>query len=134
MVSSAYGKDVTALVIQHTDLDEKIHNACRKHCEGNRRRGVLRSVHSDIINNNTYKVIATASLVNHHHTKGPFGIGGGVGWSHTIKIEAQGVLDSSSCNLTITRIRVINDKFGLGGLARGEEGKIHKIANCKKFI
>jgi hypothetical protein len=36
--------DVTALVKQETDLDERIARACRDHCRGNRREGRLTRV------------------------------------------------------------------------------------------
>jgi hypothetical protein len=29
---------------------------------------------------------------------------------------------------------VLNDRLGLSNLARGEESKVHRIANCQRFL
>ncbi len=126
--------DVTALVRKYTNLARKIHDACRKHCQGNRRKGTLQSISVSYNGNYKYSVRAFASLKNAHHTDGPLGIGGGIGWSHTINVESTGILDSRTCRLRINRIKVLNDNLGLSGLARGEEGKIHKINNCARLL
>ncbi len=126
-------RDVTSAVILHTYLDEKIYNACIDHCQGNRREGKLKQVLITFRGGSRHSVTVTASMKNAGHVDGPFGIGGGAGWSHTMDIEAQGILNSKTCMLTITKIRVLNDNLGLSGLARGEEGKTHKIQNCRMF-
>jgi hypothetical protein len=41
LAGAAPAADVTALVKQETDLDERIARACRDHCRGNRRESRL---------------------------------------------------------------------------------------------
>ena len=131
--------DVTAQVVRETDLDERIAQFCHDHCQGNRREGRLLRVTVHRIGPFSFAVRADASLRNRHHQDPPriFGrsVGGGFQvYNYTIDIEAYGTLDSRTCDLTIDRIKVLNDRLGLSNLARGEEGKIHRIANCQRFL
>ena len=132
-------KNVTAQVVRETDLDEKIALACYKHCQGNRRAGQLRRVIVHRTGSRSFAVRADVSLINRHHQDPPrvFGRrvdGGFQVYSFTINVEAYGTLDSITCNLTIDRIEVINDQLGLSKLARREEGKVHRISNCRSFL
>jgi hypothetical protein len=132
LVTSAFGvsaKDVTKLVIDHTDLAENIRKLCIEHCLGNQSAGHLKRVSVEHIEGNLYRVIAYADLVNKHD----LGIGG-LGWSYTVELEARGTLNSSDCNLRIDTITVRNDRLGLGSAAKKEEGKVYQIANCQRFL
>lgn len=131
--------DVTALVKRETDLDEKIADACRQHCQGNRRKGELKRITVARSGPSYFIVRAAATLVNRQYQKPPkvFGhkVGGGVQvYSYTIDVEARGTLDDRTCDLRIERIHVKNDRFGLGRLAKREEGKVHRIKNCRRFV
>ena len=134
VASEACARDVTSLVVRHTDLDEKIAEVCRQHCKGNLRHGALRSVDVQAAGSSYYEVTVRADLVNKHNSGPILGVGGGAGWSYTVQVVASGTLDPRSCNLTIDRIRIINDKLGIARLARGEEGKIHNVSNCGRFL
>ncbi len=134
-----FAKDVTALVVLETDLDERIARFCHDHCQGNQRVGRLLRVTVHGIGPHSFTVRADASLRNRHYQDPPVvlgrRLGGGVQvYSYTIDVEAYGTLDSRTCDLTIDRIKVLNDRLGLSNLARGEEGKIHRIANCQRFL
>ncbi len=126
--------DATQVVREHTNLADQIADACRRHCQGNRSEGKLRSLRTKYLTNDLYAVVADATLLNKHNTGSLFGIGGGVGYSHSVEIEAHGTLDASTCLLRIDRIAVRNDRYGLSNLARGEEGKEYRIDNCKRFV
>jgi hypothetical protein len=126
----ASAKDVTKLVIDHTDFAENIKKLCSEYCLGNQSAGHLKRVSVEHIAGNLYRVIAYADLVNKHD----LGIGGGFGWSYTVELEARGTLNSADCNLRIDTITVRNDRLGLGNAAKKEEGKVHKIANCQRFL
>jgi len=132
--TSAHARDVTGAVVKYTDLDEKISQACSKYCKGNRRGGYLKRVQVTPAGRGVYRVIVNADLVNKHNTGSLFGIGGGMGWSYTVSVRAYGTLYGSNCNLRVDRIDIINDRLGIGYLAKGEEGKVHAIANCKRFL
>ena len=122
--------DVTAIVRAETDLATQIAEACNRHCRGNRREGKLRWIRVKPASDGLYQVLARADPMNHHNTGAILGIGGGVGYSHTVDVQALATLDPSSCVLRIDRIDVVNDRYGLSGLARREEGRQHTIAHC----
>jgi len=122
-------KDVTAAVRKETDLDEQIANACARHCKGNKRKGTLTRVTVDRSNSATLAVRADARLLNRHDP-----VGGVTAWSYTIKVEAYGTLDERTCRLTINKVKVIDDRLGLSSLARREEGKVHTVKDCDRFI
>jgi hypothetical protein len=135
----ALAKDVTAQVVQDTDLDDRIVTACQEHCRGNRREGKLKRITVERSGEHSFTVRADASLRNREYQDLPkvMGrrVGGGVEvYSYTIDLEAYGTLDEQTCNLRIDRIKVVNDRFGLGRLAQGHEGKVHNIANCHRFL
>jgi len=132
-------QDVTALVKRETDLDERIAAACQQHCQGNRREGKLKRVTVMRSGPNCFTVRADATLVNRQYQNPPrvFGhrVGGGVRlYSYTIDVEAYGTLDDRTCDLRIERIHVTNDQLGLGRLAKREEGKVHRVKNCRRFL
>lgn len=132
LMTSAFdagAKDVTKLVLDHTDLAENIKKLCSEYCLGNQSAGHLKRVSVEHIRGNLYRVIAHADLVNKHDV----GIAG-LGWSYTVELEAKGTLSSADCNLRIDTIAVKNDRLGLGSAAKKEEGKIYQIANCQRFL
>ena len=133
-----FAKDVTALIVRETDLDERVAQFCHDHCQGNRRVGRLLRVTIHRIGPHSFAVRADTSLRN-RHIQVPlvvFGrrLGGVQVYSYTFVVEAYGTLDSRTCDLTINRIKMLNDRLGLSKLVRREEGKIHRIANCQRFL
>ena len=127
-------KDVTRAVIEQTQLDEQVAAACLQYCQGNRRRGWLERVLVEPLGGDLYRVQAEASLKNHQFTPAPLGLEGGFGFKHVIRVVAQGHLDASTCRLQVERVHVENDKYGLGNLARSEEGKVYRIRDCRRFL
>jgi hypothetical protein len=104
--------DLTALVKQETDLDERIARACRDHCQGNRREGRLTTVSVVRTGAHHYDVQAQAALVNRQYQDPPRVLGRRVGggvevFSYTIDVEASGTLDDRTCQLRIDRIRTV---------------------------
>lgn len=137
LMTDARAADITNRIISETDLDERIRALCEQYCVGNRREGRLTSMEAWSIDENTVGARAKASLRNHEHVQpSAFGIklGGGVGFSYTMDITADGILDLTTCMLRIDRIRIDNDKLGLSGLARDQEGKSHHIDNCQHLV
>jgi len=133
--TSTHGANLTERIKRETNLDEQIKDLCNDHCQGNRRRGRLRSLHAVRRDANHFLVTARADLRNRHHVDDPLGIGGGFqAYSYTIHVEAEGSLDTRDCSLTITEIDVENDRLGLSHLASREEGKTHKIENCRRLV
>ena len=128
------GKDVTRTVIEQTQLDERVAAACLQYCQGNRRQGRLERVLVEPLGGDLYRVQAEASLKNHQYTPAPLGLEGGFGFKHVIRVVAQGRLDASTCRLQVERVQVENDRYGLGNLARSEEGKVYRIRDCRQFL
>ena len=129
----AYARDVTGLVVQHTDLDEQVADGCHRYCRGNRRRGTLDRVVVNRLDAEHYLVRMWASLKNHHHVDTVIG-GGFASYQYTIGVMAEGVLNGNSCILTVNNIRVTGDDLGIAGNLSGERGKQHHINNCRIFL
>ena len=129
LVTSAQAKDVTAQVIKETDLDDQIAAACKNHCRGNKRKGTLTRVTVVRSGADRFTVRADASLLNRHDPMHHV-----TAWSYTIDVQAYGTLDERTCDLRIDRINVRNDRLGLRSLASGQEGKVHQIKNCRRFL
>ena len=129
---ASHAKDVTKLVRQHTDLDNRIGDICHRHCQGNRRKGRLKKV--TILREDRFHHIVKmwASLKNHHHQDTL--IGGGFGFLYTIDVYAIGRLDQRNCNITILDISVSRDRLGIAGRAKKEKRKVHRVPNCHRFI
>ena len=126
---SVEAKDVTSQVIKETDLDERVAAACARHCQGNKRQGRLTRVTVERSGSTNYAVRGYFQLSNRHDP-----VAGVTAWSYTINVEAHGTLDGRTCRLTVNRIKVINDTLGLGSLARREEGKVHDVKDCRRFL
>ena len=124
----AEAKDITSQVIRETDYDEQVTTACARHCQGNKREGTLTRVTVERAGPANFAVRAYVRLANRHD------ISGVTAWSYTINVEAYGTLDRRTCRLKVDRIDVINDRLGLASLARREEGKVHDIKNCGRFL
>jgi len=137
--STVHAADITQRVLQESDLGQRIAKICQDHCQGNRREGRLVRMLASRTGPDTFAVHALVTLVNRHHQDPPkvMGrrVGGGVQvYSYTIDVEADGTLDDRSCNLRIDHISVRNDRLGLSQLARGQEGKTHRVADCERFV
>ena len=134
---TSWAKDITQQVINQTDLDEEISQACLDYCQGNRRHGLLTRVLVNRSGTETFKVRGEANFRNYHFQDSleVFGqrIGGLTLFDYTIVVIAEGVLDEQTCNFRVDNVNVENDQIGLSSLARREEGKIYYIDNCKKL-
>ena len=129
-----HAKDVTEIVVRQTNLDEEIARACSEYCQGDQRKGSLKKVEVFDIGNNSAVVKIYASLLNQHNTGPIFGIGEGVGYTHTIEVIATGTIDLQTCRIKVKSIDFQNDIYGLGELTKGERGKIYIVENCNGLI
>ena len=137
LFTNVQGRDITGLVINNTDFDEKVARACSGKC-GNRGWSRLDSISANHISGVNYNVISHATAKYHQHTNPPkvFGVsdGGGIGVQYTIGVTAYGTLNSSNCILTINKINISGDQLNIANGAKNEEGKTHKIKNCNTFL
>jgi len=126
-------RDITGLVAQYTDLDDKISDACNRHCQGNRRQGRLNRVTIRREDGFHHIVEMWASLKNHQHQD--TGIGGGFAvYQYTVDVYAVGRLDQRNCKITILDVSVSGDTLDLAGSARNEIGKVYDVQQCQLFI
>ncbi len=126
--SASYARNVTGLVIQHTDLDEKIADTCNRYCQGRLIRVTIRR--EDDFN---HIVEILASLENHHHQDTLID-GGFVVYQYTVDVYAVGRLDQRNCKITVLDVSVSGDNLGIAGDARNERGKVHDAPSCRQFI
>ncbi|MCW9005677.1 MAG: hypothetical protein OQK70_10465 [Gammaproteobacteria bacterium] len=128
-ITNISAKDITSRIITTTDLDKRISAVCKKYCQGNRSHGKLDSVDISHLKNEFYNVTLKVTFVNKNDITGMIPLQ----WNHTIKIKANGTLNSKTCQLTVGNIRIDDDKYGLGNIAKQQEGKTHIIKNCSAF-
>jgi len=129
----SYARDVTGLVARYTDLDEKVRDACHRHCQGNRRQGRLTRVTIRREDRFHHIVEMWASLKNHHHQDTLIG-GGFAVYQYTVGVYAVGRLDQRTCKITVLDVFLSGDNLGIAGGARNERGKVYDVPNCHRFI
>lgn len=127
MVNTLIAADITEFIKRETQLDEQIKKACSKHCQGNRKRGELKRFSLERTDSDRFFARAEAELLNHHK------VAGVTVYKYSVIVEAEGVLNSQNCLLTVENIEVKNDRLGLSSLVHGQEGKTHNIEECEKF-
>lgn len=134
---TSWAKDITQQVINQTEFDEEVAQACLDYCQGNRRHGVLTRVLIDRSGTQTFKLRGEANFRNYHFQESleVFGqlIGGVTLFDYTVVIIAEGVLDEKTCKFRVDKVMVENDQVGLSSLAQREEGKVYFIDNCKSL-
>lgn len=127
--ATAKEKDVTALVRKTTVLDERLQEMCSTYCQGNQKAGTLRRILVRRLDAHRYAVRGLATLLNQHALQSGYRL-----FSYTVEIEARGLLDDRTCELTVTEAEVKNDRVGLSKLAQREVGRAHRIADCRRFL
>jgi hypothetical protein len=134
---TSWAKDITQQVINQTDFDEDVAQACLDYCKGNQRRGLLTRVLVSRSGKETFKVRGEANFRNYHiqDSLEVFGqrIDGFILFDYTVVVTAEGVLDEKTCKFRVDNVNVENDQIGLSSLAQREEGKVYSIDNCKRF-
>ena len=129
---SVFAYDITDRVKKYSDFDEKIDDACRIHCAGNKSKGYLKQVTAQLLGNTQYEVVTHVDLTNKQVTT--IQQSNWVVWSFNVNIIAYGTLEASTCDLIVNKIVILNDQLGLQQFAKNEEGKTHRISNCKRFL
>lgn len=133
LTQTVYAKDVTRQVIEQTQYDEMVADACRQYCQGNRSKGVLKRVQVSKLSAQRYRVTAAADFRNRHFLETTPG-NGLMLFDFTVKLVLKGRLDVDTCRLTVLDIQIENDQLGLGELVRDEKGKIYPVEDCRRFL
>jgi len=131
----AFSKDVTKKVIDETPLDEQITLFCLMHCIGNERKGTLKSVTVNKVNNNQYTVHGQAALRNRQVARGPLEF---TVYDRTVFVNSVGTLNPKTCELRVDDVTIQNDFQDIvTNLLKSQSdvvGKVVQIPNCKNFL
>jgi hypothetical protein len=124
--------DITEKVRRNTVLDKEIKDFCANYCQGNRREGHLTAVTVQSIGNGRYRGAMTADLRNWQETGEPFNV---TIYDWVVRVRTEGLLDSSTCMVTIDSVTVDNDIYGIfSGILDGQKGQKYQISNCKRLL
>ncbi|MGV7222473.1 MAG: hypothetical protein ACQ9MH_13190 [Nitrospinales bacterium] len=128
-VSASQAGDITKKIIELTNIDEKISAICKKHCEGNRKKGTLTKMTIEPMKEPLFKITGDATLLNKEV------IGDGIElFGYTVKAKGFGTLNEKTCVVRIDKIVVDNDSTEiLSKMAADEKGKTYKIKNCAEL-
>ncbi len=129
---SVYAKDIKKKVIKETQLDEQIELFCNEYCQGNKKKGYLKSITLDKINPDNYRVVGRAALQSKHVYANY------VVYNHTVIINTFGTLNPNSCELRVDEIFVQNDFNNIfTKLIQNQSdiiGRKESVPDCKKFL
>lgn len=133
--SYAMPRDISRKVMEETSLDEQIVLFCLEYCQGNQRKGYLKSVILDQLDSDHYRVIGRAALQNRQVINNPLDF---VLYDHTVIINASGILTPENCELKVEDVYVQNDINNIFNTLLKDNtdviGRTEVIPNCKQFI
>jgi len=131
----AFAKDIRDQVIKETSLDEEVVLFCLQHCQGNERKGYLKSISVNRMNTGYYHVAGKTALQNRQVIRGPFEF---VLYDHTVIVNAFGTLNPDNCELRIDKVLVENDFYDIfNSLLQNQAdviGRVERIPNCRRFL
>lgn len=132
---NATPKNISKKVMDETSLDEQIVLFCLEYCQGNQRRGYLKSVLLDQLDTDHYRVIGRAALQNRQVINNPLEF---VLYDHTVIINASGILTPDNCELKVEDVYIQNDINNIFNTLLKDNtdviGRTEVIPNCKQFI
>jgi len=128
-------RDISRKVMDETSLDEQIVLFCIEYCQGNQRKGYLKSVILDQLDTDHYRVIGRAALQNRQVINNPLDF---VLYDHTVIINASGILTPENCELKVEDVYIQNDINNIFNTLLKDNadviGRTEVIPNCKRFI
>lgn len=131
----SYSKDVTAMVMKETPLDEQIALFCNIYCLGNERKGTLKSITIQPLDNEQYKVNGKAALRNHQVAGSPLNR---TIYDRTVIVNSVGTLNPETCKLKVDDVSVENDFQNIvTNLLKSNSdvvGKVIDVPNCQSFL
>lgn len=131
-IDLSFSKDIKDKVIKQSNIDQQIQTFCSEYCQGNKRKGYLKSLSLDQIDSNKYNVTGRVALQSKHVIKEV------VIYDHTVLINTFGTLNSKNCELQVNNIFVQNDFNNIFNNLIEEQtdivGRKEIIQDCNKFI
>jgi hypothetical protein len=131
----AFAKDIRDQVIKETSLDEEVVLFCLQYCQGNERKGYLKGLTVDRMDNSYYHVLGRAALQNRHVIRS---LDDFVIYDHTVILKASGTLNPTNCELKIDNAVVENDFRDIfTSLLQNQGnliGRVERIPNCRRFL
>ncbi|MGH7885234.1 MAG: hypothetical protein ACRENO_06015 [Thermodesulfobacteriota bacterium] len=134
-INTASAKDIKDKVIKETNLESQIEIFCMEYCQGNERKGYLKSITLDQIDSNNYRVVARAALQSRQVVSSPLEF---VMYDHTVIINTFGTLSADKCELLVDNVFIQNDLNNIfTSLLKSQTdiiGRKEIIPDCKRFI
>jgi hypothetical protein len=134
-LNAGFAKDIRDQVINETSLDEHIVIFCLQYCQGNERKGYLKGLTIDRMDNSYYHVLGRAALQNRHVIRS---LDDFVIYDHTVIIKASGRLNATNCELRIDNVIVENDFQDIFTTLLQNQGnligRVERIPNCRRFL
>ena len=128
----ANSEDIRDRVIKETDIEDQIQEFCNEYCQGNKRKGYLKSLTINQIAETKYNVVARVALRSKHLYKDV------LIYNHTVIVNTFGTLNSENCELEVNELYVQNDFRDIfTQLLKGNTdviGKKEIIRDCHKFL
>ena len=131
--------DLTAKVRGRADLAAALEQACARICRGNRSEARLERVTARPLGQGRWRIEGQAALRNRHLEPVPAGLGGLLGetltlFDHTIVVRGRGLLERTSCRLTLEALELDRDPLGFGRLLAGAVGRSYPVARCEELL
>lgn len=130
-----FAKDIRDQVINETSLDEQVVLFCLQYCQGNQRKGYLKSFTVDLMDTGNYHVVGKAALQNRYVIRSLYDF---VLYDHTVIVKASGTLNPDNCDLRIDNAVVENDFRDIFTTLLQNQGnfigKVERIPNCRRFL
>lgn len=134
-VNTASAKDIKDKVIKETNIESQIELFCLEYCQGNERKGYLKSITLDQIDTNNYRVVARTAFQSRQVVSNPFEF---VVYDHTVIVNTFGTLSAGNCELKVDNVFIQNDLNNIfTNLLQSQTdiiGRKEIIPDCQKFI
>ena len=130
--SNALAKDITQLIVNHSNYNEHVNKACQEYCLGNKSQGKIKRVIRNKIDENHFEIETWVSLKNHHYQAFlELDI-----YNYTVELHGVGKIDKRTCMAKVEKIDILNNvmKLDIESLIQDSIGKSYKIENCAKFL
>ena len=128
----AHSEDIKNKVIKETDIEDQIQEFCNEYCQGNKRKGYLKSLTMNQIADTKYNVVARVALRSKHVYKDV------IIYNHTVLVNTFGTLNSENCELEVNEMYVQNDFRDIFTQLLKENtdviGRKEIIQDCRKFL
>lgn len=127
-----HSEDIKNKVLKETDIEDQIQEFCNEYCQGNERKGYLKSLTMNQVAASRYNVVARVALRSKHVYRDV------ILYNHTVLVNTFGTLNSENCELEVNELYVQNDFRDIFTQLLKENtdviGRKEIIRDCRKFL